>query len=155
MCPYCLGFNVHGCCPDKPMARDFLNIIDCLFILCSPCLVPHKKANTHLHILDLVLSHGLPVFNFEICDSLFSDQMPVLLEVALGCNTIKLCAVAPRCRIINPSTAVQFLAVFSQNSDIPESDTEALISWFLNTCQTAIDAEVPLKTRQPKAKSEP
>ncbi len=34
-------------------------------------------------------------------------------------------------------------------------DTEALNSWFLDTCQTAIDIADPLKTRQHKAKPEP
>jgi len=39
--------------------------------------------------LDLILSHGLFVFNLEMCNAVFSDHMPVLFEVALDCNTVK------------------------------------------------------------------
>lgn len=51
----------------------------------------------------------------------------VARAVALTCNTVKPCAVVRHCCIINPSTADQFLAVFSQNHVIPETmcnDTE-------------------------------
>lgn len=34
-------------------------------------------------------------------------------------------------------------------------DTDELSSWFYNTCQTVLDSVAPLKTRQPKTKSEP
>ena len=109
------------------------------------------------HTLDLVLSHGLPVFNLEICDAFFSDHMPVLFEAAVCCQTVKPSAAACTCRVINPSTAAHFSDAFSQNCIMPESvyeDTEALNSWFLDTCQTAIDIAAPLKTRQHKTKSE-
>lgn len=61
-----------------------------------------------------------------------------------------------RRRVINSSTAAHFSTVFRQN--FPESvceDTEALNSWFLDTCQTAIDMAALLKIRQQKTKSEP
>lgn len=38
-------FNVHVCCPEKNMAKDFLNATD--FILCSLFLVPHKSMGIH------------------------------------------------------------------------------------------------------------
>lgn len=72
------------------------------------------------HTLDLVLSYGIPVLNLEIC------------------------------HIMNPVTADQFSADFSQNYVMPETvcnNTEELCSW--------IDSMAPLKTRQPKTKSGP
>ena len=97
-------FDVHACCLDKPMAKDFLNLID------SFNLVQYMSGPTeeHGHTLDLVLSYGLPVLNLEICDAVFLDHMPVLFEVALACNTVKSAAAARRCRVVNPSTAACF-----------------------------------------------
>ena len=110
-------FNVHVCCPDKPMSKGFLNLIDS-FNLVQSVSGPTQK---HRHTLDLVLSYGLPFFNQEICDAVFSDHIPVLFEAALAHNTVKPRAAPRRCRIINPSTTVQFLVAFNQNSIIPES----------------------------------
>ena len=72
--------NVHVCCPDKPMAKAFLSLID------SFNLVQYVPGPTqeHGHTLDLVLSYGLPVLNLEICDAVISDHMPVLFKVALA-----------------------------------------------------------------------
>lgn len=45
-------FNAHVCCPDQPMAKDFLNLIDS-FDLVQPVSVPTQKYG---HTLDLVLT---------------------------------------------------------------------------------------------------
>ena len=106
-----------------------------------------------MNTLDLVLSNGLPVVNLEICDAFFSDHLPVLFEATVCCQTVKPRAAARRCQVINPSTAARFTSAFSQNCVYPAfvyKDTEALNSWFLETCQTAIDFAAPLKARQHK-----
>ena len=146
-------FNVHVCCPDKPMAKDFSNLID-YFNLVKSVSGPTQEQG---HTLDIVLSYGLPVFNLETCDTVFSDHMSVLFEAALASDTFKPCTAARRCRIINPSTAVQFSVAFSQNSVIPDSvcNTEELSLCFHSTCQTVLDTVAPLKFRQPKTKTEP
>uniref|UniRef100_A0A3B4X257 Reverse transcriptase domain-containing protein n=1 Tax=Seriola lalandi dorsalis TaxID=1841481 RepID=A0A3B4X257_SERLL len=148
-------FNVHVCCPDKPMVKDFLNLIDSFNLVQSVC-GPTKE---HGHTLDLVLSYGLPVFNLEICDALFSEHMPVLFDVVVAGNTVKPRAAAARCcRVINPSTAGQFSAVFNQSCVVPESmynDTDELSSWFRSSCQIVLDTVAPLKIRLPKTKCEP
>ena len=38
----------------------------------------------HGHTLDLVLSCGLPVFNIDVCNTVFSDHMPVLFDISLS-----------------------------------------------------------------------
>lgn len=136
-------FNVHVCCPDKPMAKGFLNLTDS-FNLVQSVSGPTQEYG---HILDLVLSYGLSVLNLEICDAVFSDHMPVLFETTLACHTVKPCAIGRHCRMINPSTAVQFSVAFSQNSITPDV--------FHSTCQTVLDIVAPLKSRQAKTKSEP
>ena len=145
--------NIHVCCPENPLVQDFLNIIDSFNLVQSVLGPTHERG----HTLDLVSSHGLPVFNLEICDAFFSDHMPVLFEAAVCCQTVKPCAAARTCRVINPSTPAHFSDAFSQNCVMPKSvyeDTEALNSWFLDTCQTAIDIAASLKTRQHKTKLE-
>ncbi|XP_042078658.1 uncharacterized protein LOC121814858 [Haplochromis burtoni] len=148
-------FNIHVCCPDKPMAKDFLNLIDS-FDLVQPVFVPTQKYG---HTLDLVLTHNLPVSNLEVCDVVWSDHRPVLFEVFLPCTKVNLPPVAARsCRIFNPSSAGQFSIVFNQNGGLPDficNDTEELSTWFYSVCQTALDSVAPFKLRQVKAKSEP
>uniref|UniRef100_A0A8C5AN71 Reverse transcriptase domain-containing protein n=1 Tax=Gadus morhua TaxID=8049 RepID=A0A8C5AN71_GADMO len=147
-------FNIHVCCPENnSLARDFLNIIDSFDIVQAVLGPTHERG----HTLDLVLSYGLPVCNLEICDAFFSDHMPVLFEAAVNRLTAKPCAVARKCRVMNPSTAARFSTVFIQNCVIPENvsdDTESLNCWFLNCCQTALDIVAPRKIRRQKTKSE-
>lgn len=112
------------------MAKGFLNLIDSFNLVLSVS----GPIQEHVHILDIVLSYVLPIFNLEICDAVFSDHMSVIFEAAFICNTIKPCVAAWRCRIINPSTAVQFLVALSQNSILPESvcTTEKLKTLWLH-----------------------
>ncbi|XP_048113404.1 uncharacterized protein LOC125303610 [Alosa alosa] len=50
-------FNIHVCCPSKPMVSDFIQLID------SFGFVQHVTGPTHRlgHTLDLVLTSGVPV----------------------------------------------------------------------------------------------
>lgn len=52
-------FNIHVCCPDKPLVKDFLNIIDS-FNFAQRTVGPTHE---HGHTLDLVLTHGISVAN--------------------------------------------------------------------------------------------
>lgn len=147
-------FNIHVCCPDKPLVKDFLNIIDSFNLVQCVSGPTHE----HGHTLDLVLSHGLSVSNVEICDSGFSDHMSVLFDVVLYHAAVKSCAPARLCRSFNPSTAVQFSTAFDQLCSTPVSasvHTEELSSWFNQSCRTILDSVAPLKIRQPKVKPEP
>ncbi len=92
-------FDIHVCCPTKPLVKDFLNLTDS-FNLVRSVTGPTQE---HGHTLDLVLSCGLPVGN-----AVFSDHMPVLFEISLPCHIVILCAPARCCPMFNPSTAVQF-----------------------------------------------
>lgn len=38
-------FNVHMCCPDKPMAKDFLSLIDSF--TCAVCVWSQTRTRTH------------------------------------------------------------------------------------------------------------
>ena len=57
-CVLFLGdFNIHVCCPDKPLVKDFLSLIDSFNLVQCVSGPTHE----HGHTLDLVLSHGLSV----------------------------------------------------------------------------------------------
>lgn len=147
--------NIHVCCPTKPLAKDFLNLLDAFNVLQSVTGPTHKYG----HTLDLVLSYGLPVYNLQIYDAIFSDHMPVLFETSLPCN-ITTCGPPTASRMFKPSSAVQFSTAFNKAFNVDSelsacADTEELTAKFLSACQIILDTVAPLKLRRPKLKSEP
>lgn len=60
-------FNIHLCCPNNVMAGEFLNLTE------SFDFVFHASGPTHNqgHTLDLVLSSGVSIVNFETTDVCF------------------------------------------------------------------------------------
>ncbi len=84
-------FNLHVCCPDKPMVKDFLNIVDSFNL--KQCV--SGPTHEHGHTLDLVLSHGLTVSSLEIGDCVFSDHAPILFSVDFSCVAVKRPCQAP------------------------------------------------------------
>lgn len=75
----------------------------------------------HVHMLDLVLSCDLPIFNVQICDAVFSHHMPVLFDFT-HCHFTKPCAPACQCRMVKPSTDAHFSSAFI---NIAQSGTES------------------------------
>lgn len=81
-----LDFNVHVCCPDKPLVKEFLSLID------SFNLVPSVAGPTHEHRHTLHLSHSPPVSNVEVTVWLYYVMLcfhtlqfkPALLFAAVG-----------------------------------------------------------------------
>ncbi len=68
-------FNIHVCCPSKPLASEFLQLIE------SFNFTQFVSGSTHRagHTLDLVLSLGLSVTNVVVNDACFSDRLFVLM----------------------------------------------------------------------------
>lgn len=65
-------FNIHVYCPEKPLAKDFLNLID-TFNLARIVSDPTQERG---HTPDLVLTHSFTVLNLEVCGAASSDHMP-------------------------------------------------------------------------------
>lgn len=145
-------FNIHVCCPDTPMVKDFLNLTDS-FHLVRCVSVPTQQCG---HTLDLVLAHSLPVFNLKVSDPVFSDHMPVLFDISLSRNEFRGHVPAKTSGLLNSSTAAQFSTYYNQFS-IPETllYVEELSFWFHTTCQTVLDIVAPLKIKHHKTKFEP
>lgn len=50
-------FNIHICCEDKPLVKDFLNVIGSFHLTHFVADPTHQRG----HTLDLVLDHGLSI----------------------------------------------------------------------------------------------
>ena len=152
-------FNIHVCCPDEPLVKEFCHIID-LF-----GLVQHINQPTHIlgHTLDLILSYGFSVDNVFIEDASFSDHKPIVFNVNLP-NPLSVAKSPGRfSRYINSLTASHLYECFLSNdvassiltaNEIPGS-IDDLVSLFNSSCSHILDTIAPLKLRHPKPKPQP
>lgn len=58
------NFYIYVCCPDMPMGKTFLSLIDSFNF-------GQYVTGPNMDTLDLVLSYSFPVFNIEICEPVF------------------------------------------------------------------------------------
>lgn len=77
-------FNIHVCCPNKPMVSEFLQLVNSFNIMQFVSSPTHEQG----HILDLVLSLGLPVCNVDVCNYGLSDHMPAIFNVLMPCKPV-------------------------------------------------------------------
>ncbi|KAI2646105.1 RNA-directed DNA polymerase from mobile element jockey [Labeo rohita] len=147
-------FNIHVCCESKPLAKDFLSLIDSFNLMQSVTGPTHEKG----HTLDLVLSYGLCITVSEICDTCISDHLPVLFTAVVPNSGISTCDSARSVRAINPLTASQFSSAFKNsllyNCDDCDLSVEEFTVLFDSTCTEILDSVAPLKKKRPK-ESEP
>ena len=73
-------FNIHVCCQDKPMVKEFCHVLDSLGFM------QHINQSTHVlgHTLDLILSHGLSIDNVNVEDAYLSDHKPIVFNVNIS-----------------------------------------------------------------------
>ncbi len=79
-------FNIHVCCSDNALAKEFQNLLSSLNV------VQWVNGPTHyrVHTLDLILTYGLSVADIDICDTPLSDHRPVLFSTLLPAPPITL-----------------------------------------------------------------
>lgn len=112
----------------------------------------HEKG----HTLDLVLSHGPSVCVGEICNTCISDHTPVLHTVTVPGLMDKSDTFTCHQRVINPSTASPFSAVFKDSflfsmldgSCVPSA--EELTKKFDTTCTEILDCVALLGYKRTK-----
>ena len=150
-------FNIHVCCPDRPMFNEFCGLIDAFG------LTQHINKATHLlgHTLDLILSYGFSVDNIVIEDATFSDHRPIMFDVTLSNHLPATKAQGHYSRHINSLTAAQFsdsflsqtvastIATAASSSSSPDE----LVSLFHSSCSSILDSVAPLTYIRPKLKS--
>ena len=66
-------FNIHVCCPGKPMTKEFLNLVDSFNL--SQCV--SGPTHDHGHTLDLVFSLGITIDNICVEEMAISDHMTI------------------------------------------------------------------------------
>ncbi len=64
------------------------------------------------HTLDIVLSYGITVCDFEIMETGFSDHKSVVFNISLSCSVGKPGVSTRRCRIMNSETSNDFCTTY-------------------------------------------
>ncbi len=95
-------FNIHVCCPNKPMVSEFLQLVYSFNFMQFISNPTHEQG----HILDLVLSLGLPICNVDVLNYGLSDHMPVIFNVIMPCKPALAQSGVFCSRLITTSTAV-------------------------------------------------
>ncbi|KAI2651126.1 hypothetical protein H4Q32_019149 [Labeo rohita] len=146
-------FNIHLCCPSKPLVNEFLFLIESLN------LSQFVSAPTHNlgHTLDLVLSLGVPITNLSVIDAAFSDYLPIVFEFDYDSPTPTCPKTVSYSRLIQSSTARLFSEHYLANCIDPvcfdKLSTEEMVEVFTNSCSISIDSVAPLKLKKAKDES--
>ncbi len=152
-------FNIHVCCPGKPMVTEFTHVLD------SFDCIQHVDKATHVlgHTLDLVMSYGFPIDNISIEDASFSDHKPIVFNVILSSLTYAAKNTSVYSCCINSLTANQFSDLYKTN-DVStailaaaeqSSSPENFIYLFNSSSSAILDSVAPFKYKSPKCKSQP
>lgn len=100
--------NVHVCYPDKPMVSEFLQLVDSFNLIQFVTSPTHEQG----HILDLVLSLGLPISNIDV----YNYCLPVIFNVFMPCKPVIPQSGVICSRRMMPSTAAVFSDVYNSSS---------------------------------------
>ncbi len=149
-------FNIHVCCPSKPMVKNFMSLMDSLNFVQSVSSPTHNRG----HTLDLVLTRGFSVHICEIFDAGISDHYPVEFEPVISYDQPILSRPVHYSRAFHANTALELCESYSKflsNSNVPPScmDTEQLFEIFNSACCTALNTVAPLKRKKCKISSSP
>ncbi len=98
------NFNIHVCCPLKPMIKEFLQTIDTFSLTQSVVGPTHNQG----HTLDLILSYGLLVSVVGIKDFFLSDHKPFIFNIAVSSSVPHHALVGRYAWFFNSSTSEFF-----------------------------------------------
>lgn len=102
-------FNIHICCPEKPLVKEFLDLVDSFSLMRSVLEPTHSRG----HTLDLILSFGFPIHKEEIANTPLSDHKPVIFNASFNASllgNLQSCkTVGKWLRAISPFTASQYV----------------------------------------------
>ncbi|XP_070410856.1 RNA-directed DNA polymerase from mobile element jockey isoform X1 [Nothobranchius furzeri] len=149
-------FNIHVCCPDKPLVKDFLDLIDSF----SMSQRVNGPTHGHTHTLDLIFCHGLQISDLGILPATFSDHSPVVFNMNLDSASRVECFRPSFSRTIGPNTAAHFAAILALNSAPFQSTdeftvVEGLLHALDSSCLAALDIVAPLKSRRNTSRPDP
>lgn len=148
-------FNIHVCCENRPLVKDFMNVIDSFNLMQSVQEPTHEKG----HILDLVLSYGLDIQITEIGHKLLSDHLPVLFSISVPAPSLS-AAPLRRLRVFNSGTPQLFCAIFKDSflyslDDVNDRSVDECIAMFDSLCTKILDLIAPMTLKRIKPQKEP
>lgn len=149
-------FNIHVCCPGKPMTKEFLNLFDSFNLF--QCV--SGPTHDHGHTLDLVFSLGITIENICVEEMAISDHMPIRFNFTSTTND---CHQPPSflSRVITTSTPSAFstafteLALHIEPTILSVVGPDELVDSFNHVCSEILDNVAPFKMRCQKVKKRP
>ncbi len=151
-------FNIHVCCSGKPMAKEFLNLVDSFNL----CQYVSKPTHVHGHILDLVFSLGISIEDICVEETAISDHMPIRFNLSSSTNAFCYQSSSFLSRVITTSTPSAFSTAFITETSFPTESTmlytigpDELLNSFLIICSEILDNVAPFKMRCHKVKNQP
>lgn len=112
----------------------------------------HKQG----HMLDLVLSLGLPISNLEICDAFFSDHCPLVFDILLSHCHFKSTIPKRCCHVFKPTSHRTILYCFKKLlTPSLGNGTGKMVMNFYDKCKTILDEIARFKTMRQKIQTDP
>ncbi|XP_029902284.1 uncharacterized protein LOC115355565 [Myripristis murdjan] len=136
-------FNIHVDNLTDGCAKELLNILD------NFGLSQHVTESTHNrgHILDLIISKGLNIYEIVVNDVALSDHYCVSFKMTTSANNMKSEAEVIRKRYINDNTCALFTQGFTPSPTLPSALVDDLVNSFSSNIMTVIDSIAPIKTK--------
>lgn len=142
-------FNIHICCKDDLLAKDFLALMDSFNLLQWVNEPTHVKG----HILDLVFTYGLDICIKDINDAGTSDHFLISFDIGLSAAGLQPGALSRPLRVLSSEAVSKFAVSFLDLAPIiPEccsvrsSDgyADTLLSLFSSTSDLAVPDDCSL-----------
>lgn len=150
-------FNIHLCCPSKPLVKEFVHLIDSFNLMQSVSVPTHKLG----HTLDIVLSSGFSIKDIDVRDSGLSDHWPVVFDSDItSCNSVYQPSTF-LARPLNSSTSMHFKELFlvsaADSTTLASQglDVEDMVSNFNASCLEVLNTVAPLKVKKTKQNKQP
>lgn len=151
-------FNVHICCANDTLSSEFLNLIESLDLIQWVKSPTHKRG----HMLDLILTHNLQIDDVNICETNFSDHMPIIFKTSTTIKPVSQGDSRRWSRRLNNTSSTDFSALFKTKYNILMLETPLhLLSvdehWTVlnSTCMDILDAIAPLRLTSNERKINP
>lgn len=140
-------FNFHACCPSAPLARDFLNVIDCF----NPVQSVTATTQEHVYTLNVVLSHGFTLCDLVGLNTYISDHLMCVCRISPS----HICPLVSRRQMRNAMPSHFYASYIPGSESNTYSDIDELVVCFNCACTLVLDTISPMKVCRPKPHSQP
>ncbi len=102
-------FNIHICCPNKMLPRDFCNLMDSLNFI----QWVQGPTHTHGHTLDMVFTYGFSILDIQITHTGFSDHKSISFTASLPWRPVSTAVQTRWTRYFTANTVVEFASAYT------------------------------------------